>query len=398
MKEKLLFIAPTVPLYDRNSGDLRLFTLLNILSSSYDITYLALNPSGEKSLEDNLYVSNLKDLEISVYIKNFSITDILRSNRFKAAILEFYKIAERYLPRIKILQPSCPVIVDTVDLHYLRFQRKYQITKDSKDLLLSQETKARELEIYAQADIILTVTDEDARSLQAANNNLVVRTLPNVHRLVYPIHTGNSYEIIFVGGFIHDPNVDAVVYFCEDILPRVRNSIPGARFTVVGSNPPEKIKTLNNDFITVTGYVPSITPYLQKSCVSVAPLRYGAGMKGKIGEAMAHGLPVVTTSIGAEGMGLTDRENAMIADSPEQFSDAVIELMLDNNLYRAIQQNAIDHIEKNYTPERVSKRIEHILAELDDLHVKKLSIATRTSFLVNYARNFAKKKFSNLLD
>jgi glycosyltransferase involved in cell wall biosynthesis len=392
--EKLLFIAPTVPLYDRNAGDLRLFTILNILSTSYDITYLALNRASSKLDEDNPYVSRLKDLGVSVYIKNFSITDILRSNRFKAAILEFYKIAEHYLPRIKILQPSCPVIVDTVDLHYLRLHRKYQITKDSKDLRVMEETKTRELAVYGQADIILVVTDSDARSLQDANPDIAVRILPTIHPLVSPTNTGNSHEIIFVGGFRHAPNVDAVIYFCENILPQVRKVIKEARFTIVGSNPPVEVKTLSNDFITVTGYVPSVTPYLQKSFVSVAPIRYGAGIKGKIGEAMAHGLPVVTTSIGAEGMGLITRENAMIVDSPEKFADAVIELMMDNNLYRKIQQNALEHIEKNYTPERVAKQLEHIMAELTDLHVKKMSIGNKTSFVVEYARNFVRRKLS----
>jgi glycosyltransferase involved in cell wall biosynthesis len=111
--------------------------------------------------------------------------------------------------------------------------------------------------------------------------------------------------MIFVGGFRHEPNIDAVVYFCEEILPRVKNVIPEARFTIVGSYPPVEVKNLNNEYITVTGHVSSTTPYLQESYVSVAPLRYGAGMKGKIGEAMAHGLPVVTTT---KGVGMDYRQ------------------------------------------------------------------------------------------
>jgi glycosyltransferase involved in cell wall biosynthesis len=193
----------------------------------------------------------------------------------------------------------------------------------------------------------------------------------------------------------HDPNIDAVVYFCEEIFPRIKNVIPEARFTIVGSYPPVEVKNLNNEYITVTGYVPSTTPYLQESYVSVAPLRYGAGMKGKIGEAMAHGLPVVTTTIGAEEW-LIDRENAMIADSPEKFSNAVIELMSDNNLYRKIQHNAIEHIEKHYTPQRVGKTIEHILAELGDIDVRKFSLSRKTSFVFDYVQKFTKRKLSSL--
>jgi glycosyltransferase involved in cell wall biosynthesis len=194
-----------------------------------------------------------------------------------------------------------------------------------------------------------------------------------------------------VGGFNHEPNIDAVLFFCEDVLPRIRKVMPETRFTIVGSNPPPKILALNNDFITVTGYVPSTTPYLEKSYVSVAPLRYGAGMKGKIGEAMAHGLPVVTTTVGAEGMGLKDRENILIADTSEDFSKCVIELMLDDDLYRRIQKNSMEYIEKNFTPEKVGNQIEHILSELNGLPVRKLSLSDKTAFLLKYALKFAIK-------
>jgi len=119
-------------------------------------------------------------------------------------------------------------------------------------------------------------------------------------------------------------------------------------------------------------------------------------MKGKIGEAMAHGLPVVTTSIGAEGMGLTDRENVFIADSPETFSDAVIELMLDDALYNNIQKNSLEHIRKNFTPEIVGSKIEQILSELEGLAVKNMSLLNKTSFLLDYTLGFVKKNLPSI--
>ena len=394
MKEKLLIIAPLVPLFDRYSGDFRLFNILEMLSKSYDLTYLARERASDTSIDNNKYVSSLENLGIRVYVADYSIKDILGSNSFKAAIMEYYHIAEHYLPRIKLLQPSCPVVIDTVVVHYLRLKRKYEMTKNKDDLQMAEKTKVRELYIYSKADITLTVTDEDARSLLNDNPNITVRILPNVHKLVYPPTTKHRNEIIFVGGFNHDPNIDAVVYFCEDILPRIRKILPEARFTIVGSNPPGHIKALNNDFITVTGHVPSTAPYLERSYVSVAPLRYGAGMKGKIGEAMAHGIPVVTTSIGAEGMGLTNRENILIADSPENFSDAVIELMFDNILYNKIQKNALEHIENNFSPEKVSSKLERILGEMEGLSVKKMSLSFTASFLFNYTLGLVKRKLA----
>ena len=396
MMEKLLFIAPTAPLFDKQSGDLRFFTILNILSKDYDITYLA-KWAIEDPREDKIYVSALRDFGIKVYVGDYLIRSILHRNVFKAAFIEFYHIAEHYLPRIKLLQPLCPVIIDTVDIHYLRLHRKYKISNNIEDLRVAEETKVKELAIYSQADIILTVTEEDGRSLQHDNPNITVRILPNVHRIVSSNCVPNGNEIVFVGGFVHDPNVDAVIYFCTDILPRIRNIVPDARFTIVGSNPPLQITALTNDFIRVTGYVPSTTPYLQNSYVSVAPLRYGAGMKGKIGEAMAHGLPVVTTSIGAEGMGLIDRKNVMIADTPENFANAVVELMADNVLYKNIQNNSLEYISKSYTPEIVGEKFKRILDELDDFQLKKWSLSRKINFLLNYTVDIAKEKLNKTI-
>ena len=400
MTEKLLFVAPTVPLFDRHSGDLRLFTILNILSKSYEITYFAKNWANyavDRSVETDRYVYSLKNLGINVYYGGSkSIKSILDADVYKAAFMEFYHIAEVYLPRVKIMQPSCYVIVDTVDVHYLRLRRKYDLTKDANDLTLADTTKQEEISIYSQADLVLTVTEEDAKNLMNENPKMAVRILPNVHEVIPPKGTKERNEIVFVGGFNHPPNVDAMIYFCEDILPRIRRIIPKVKFTIVGSNPPPQVMALSNDFVTVTGYVPSTTPYLHRAYISVAPLRYGAGMKGKIGEAMAHGLPVVTTSIGAEGMGLTDRENVFIADSPETFSDAVIELMLDDALYNNIQKNSLEHIRKNFTPEIVGSKIEQILSELDGLAVKNMSLLNKTSFLLDYTLGFVKKNLPSI--
>jgi hypothetical protein len=177
MREKLLFIAPTVPLFDRNSGDLRLFTILSILSKSYDITYLAKNLAIEGSKDNNFYSSSLSDFGIKVYIGNYSIKKILRSNIFKAAILEYFHIPELYLQKIKLLQPSCPVIVDSVDVHYLRFHRKCQITNDINDIAEMEETKRREL-LYSQADNIINRYRRGCKKFNKENKNITVGNSP----------------------------------------------------------------------------------------------------------------------------------------------------------------------------------------------------------------------------
>jgi glycosyltransferase involved in cell wall biosynthesis len=391
-REKLLFIGTYVPCYDQASGDLRLFSILKILSTYYDIVYLASNAYPDPREQDK-YRSSLQELGIKVSVGEFSLVNLFRNNKFAAAIIEFYYNAKNVLQKIKMLQPACPVIIDTVDVHYVRLYLQYQITRDLNDLRKAETTKKEELDIYKKADIVITVTDEDAAMLLKDSKGLCLRTVSNIHHLVPSNSAQDRNGIVFVGGFSHDPNVDAVLYFCKDILPLIRKTVPNITFTIVGSKPPEKVKALNSNSIIVTGYVPSTTPYLHANYISVAPLRYGAGMKGKIGEAMAHGLPVVTTSIGSEGMGLLSRKNAMIADSPESFAVAVVELIKDEQLYRTIAGNASEHVKNNYTDVQVGRQIRNILAEARNLKVKKITLSEKAGLVWKYALNKTRKKF-----
>jgi len=386
MQEKLLVVSPHITRYDLNSGDLRLFSILKMLSSLYEVIYLT-NLKFEES--DEKYISSLKSIGINILsCAENSLLDILRKDKFSAALFEFYFIAEHFLPRLKLLQPKCPTIIDTVDVHYYRAFSKYKTTGNLDDLRDAEEKKRCELAIYKKADIVITVTDDDAEILHNDCPTLVTRIIPNVHTLDLSNNIPDRNTLIFVGGFLHDPNIDAVLYFSNQVLPIIREVIPNIKFTIVGSNPPEEVKRLNNSNINVTGYVPSTTPYLHNNYISVAPLRYGAGMKGKIGEAMAHGRPVVTTSIGAQGMGLKDRVNIMIADSPEEFANSVIELMQNEQLYKTIQLNAVKHLENNYTEEQVAKGLHVIISEVKHLRVKRMSLSEKISFFRKYAKDF----------
>lgn len=392
MRDRILVVAPTLPLFDLHSGDLRLFTLVKILSKSHDIAYFAHDWAGNRRVETEKYISLLNTLGIKVHVGSDSFKNAVLSDGYDLAIFEFYGMAEKYLERIGCIQPRCRTIIDTVDVHYLRLHRKYLLTGEESDLRTAEETKRRELSVYAMADIVVAVTEEDANSIRNDIPGANVRVVPNVHDLARPRGEKNRKELVFVGGFKHPPNIDAVLYFCEAVLPKVREKVPGVRFTIVGSNPPEEVKALASDHVEVTGYVPETTPYLHRSYISVAPLRYGAGMKGKVGEAMAHGLPVVSTSVGAEGMGLTDRENILIADTPEAFRDAIVELMADPGLYAKIRDKSMEHIAGNYSPEIVGRQMERVIGSLGLAPGGKASFFDKASYLIRYGIDFVERK------
>ena len=162
----------------------------------------------------------------------------------------------------------------------------------------------------------------------------------------------------------------------REIYPLIRQRLPSVTFYIVGSNASPEIEAYDSATVRVMGYVPDINPLLQSARVFVAPLRFGAGVNGKIGEALSYGLPVVTTSIGAEGVGLTSGENAMIADDPAEFANSVLRVYEDMDLWRRLSESGYKHIENHFTPQIVGQKIEDGLKLLGVLG----PIEPRTSF------------------
>ena len=180
------------------------------------------------------------------------------------------------------------------------------------------ETKERELKTYRAADAVLVVTeaDRDGAARRAARRRRPRRARTSTSPVDAGAATPASRDgLLFVGNFRHPPNADAVDWLCNEMLPLVRRELPGVKLTIVGDAPPPAVQALAGDGVEVTGWVPETEPYLASHRISVAPLRFGAGMKGKVGEALAAGLPVVTTTIGAEGMVEAPRSSGLaVAD------------------------------------------------------------------------------------
>ncbi|MDJ0559199.1 MAG: glycosyltransferase family 4 protein, partial [Microcystis sp. M53599_WE4] len=169
--------------------------------------------------------------------------------------------------------------------------------------------------------------------------------------------------LVFIGSYNHPPNIDAVKWLCLEIMPLVWAFRPDITVNLLGSNLKDEVKELANDKVIVTGYVPEVEPYFQKSRVFVAPLRFGAGMKGKIGQSLSLGLPTITTKIGAEGMGLIDHQDVLIADTAEEFAQAVIELYDNMELWQKLADNSLETI-KRYQPATVQTNLQALLSNL----------------------------------
>jgi glycosyltransferase involved in cell wall biosynthesis len=168
--------------------------------------------------------------------------------------------------------------------------------------------------------------------------------------------------LLFVGGFQHPPNLDAVLWFVHDIWPRILSQDREMVLRIVGSDLSEGIvSVLKQPGVEVLGYVPDLTGLLAYNRMSVAPLRYGAGVKGKVGQSIAFGLPVVTTKIGAEGMALEDGKHILIADEPEEFAAAVLRLATDDELWRRLQANGRDFIADSQSIDAVRGKLRALM-------------------------------------
>jgi glycosyltransferase involved in cell wall biosynthesis len=170
--------------------------------------------------------------------------------------------------------------------------------------------------------------------------------------------------LLFIGDMSYVPCVDAMLYFCREVLPRIRNVVSEVELWIVGKDPLPEVARLGNNGVHVTGQVDSVMPYYERSTVCVVPLRAGGGTRLKILEAMALGRPVVSTTIGCEGLDVVDGEHLLIADSPERFVEKTVRLLEDRMLYRHIATNGRQLVVARYDWDVIARQLMQVYAEM----------------------------------
>jgi glycosyltransferase involved in cell wall biosynthesis/GT2 family glycosyltransferase len=360
LKPTVLVIDATLPMYDEDSGSLRLFTLLKIWQSlGYRLTFFPDNLDSQFK-----YRYALEALGVEVFHSGYGIADALAYRQFDFAFICRVNMGQRYLPILRLLSPKTIIFYDTVDIHYIREQRQAEIEKNQQLALQAEKTKKQELANCLLADRVITITEEDARHLQSELPNLVYSVIPNIHQLpAVEMETPFSQRegLVFIGNYNHQPNDDSVYYFVKTVLPKIHERLPGVCFYVIGSHIKKEMRALASDTVKIVGWVEQVAPEFAKRRLLVSYLRYGAGMKGKLGQALSLGLPVVTTSIGAEGMGLVSGETAMIADDPEQFAEAVVSLYTDETRWQQMAYQGKEYIKRHFGTDSVRKKLQDLL-------------------------------------
>ena len=200
-----------------------------------------------------------------------------------------------------------------------------------------------------RADLTFVVSEAERDILAAEAPDVRVHVVSNIHRVFgsakpYAARSG----ILFIGAFAHPPNTDAVLFLCREIMPLLRERVPDIRLSVIGADPSREVLACAGPHIEIIGHVPDVEPFFAGCRVSVAPLRYGAGVKGKINQSLAHGLPVVATRVAAEGMHLVDGESVLIADDAPAFAEAIARLDRDPLLWQRLSDGGIRVMETHF--------------------------------------------------
>ncbi|MDB9413428.1 glycosyltransferase [Microcystis aeruginosa] len=366
-KPTILVIDSYVPLYDRESGCVRLLNILKLLLNlGYSVIFFPDNGYPEQP-----YTSVLQQLGIEVIYgtaQRYNLEEKLI--KYLPLIDGFWlcrpELCDKYMDLIR-LKTKVPIIYDTIDLHFLRLKRQKDYLDPSyQNTSWSWETYQKlELNYANQAEATVVVTEDEKQVLSSLGvKNVWV--IPNIHEeisLSEKVAFDQRSGLVFIGSYNHPPNIDAVKWLCLEIMPLVWASRPDIIVNLLGSNLKDEVKELANDQVIITGYVPEVEPYFQKSRIFVAPLRFGAGMKGKIGQSLSLGLPTITTKIGAEGMGLIDHQDVLIADTAEEFAQAVIELYDNMKLWQKLADNSLKTI-KRYQPATVQTNLQDLLSNL----------------------------------
>ncbi|MBP1934764.1 glycosyltransferase [Ammoniphilus resinae] len=361
-KKTILVIDHYVPHFDKDAGSRTTYQYLKMfVDMGLNVKFI-----GDNFYKHEPYTSDLQQLGVEVLYGNWYASNMrtwLKENGkyINYTYLNRPHISIKYIDLIREYTPS-KILYYGHDLHYLRELREYELYRNKESLKASNQWKAIEWELFRKSDVVYYPSQVEIDHIEQELPNVVGRAIPayiyeNEKNDVKPIE--KRRDLVFVGGFGHKPNTDAVLWFTNDILPIVKEQIPDIKFYIVGSNPPDVIKELESEDIIITGFVSDDQlEELYNNCkIDVVPLRYGAGVKGKVVEALYHRIPIITTSVGAEGLPNIE-DYLVIADNPIEFANQIVKVYTDDSILVRLSQGSKEYVKKYFSPESVLSIIE----------------------------------------
>jgi GT2 family glycosyltransferase/glycosyltransferase involved in cell wall biosynthesis len=360
-RKNILVIDHYVPSPDRDSGSLRMFQLLKLLRQlGHRVTFVPDNLANVAP-----YTGELQKRGIEVvyypYVKNVRDYLISHGSGFDAVVLSRCDFAGKHVADVRLHAPQSRIIFDTVDLHSVRVHRQAQITFDPEARERARLKEELEYDLIGQTDETWVTSSVEQKLLQEKWPEKSIQLVSNIvdipgSRTPFELRR----DFLFIGGFQHTPNTDAVLFFLKKIYPMVKEHLREAKFYIIGDKAPPEVVALAGENIVITGLQRDVGPFFERVRLSIAPLRFGAGVKGKINQSMAWGVPVVATSVAVEGMELTFGEDVLVADEPEEFARALVTLYESRELWNRLSQNGIEKTRLLYSVEVARKQLERL--------------------------------------
>lgn len=367
-KGTLLFVTPTRPALSGHGTSMRAAGILTALSVEYDISLLIVDLYRKRQFNcdiggatqwcSDVYVLDPASTPSSLpcTLKQFDVIFVLR--------IACIRFAEPYL---ELAQPGCVRILDMDDYEsrtHIQFARlavlRGEHEQAMREVQIASYCSKLEDSAVGMFDFVALSNDEDRASLNHHYSNGKFIWIPNLIRpsIEHPSKNKNKriFTLLFVGTMDYFPNVDGVQYFCAQILPLIRKKIAPAecQVLIVGCRPLESVKELTRcKQVTVTGEVENLAGYYEMADLAVVPLRAGGGTRIKILEAFEHKVPIVSTSIGCEGLGVDDGTHLEIADTPEAFATRCAHLLFTPELRKRLASAAFQWVQAEHSLERV---------------------------------------------
>ena len=365
---RILVVDATTPTPDQDSGSLDAFFLHKMLIDlGYKVTFV---PDNYVIIDG--YTEKLQQIGVEClympYVPKLQPYLQVHGKAFDIVILHRAWTAHKHIKSVKRYCPQAKVIFNTVDLHYLREERQAALTGSAQTAKQARQTKKVEFDLMRACDVTAVISAAEAELLRRADPALRLAVIPYVRDIpgCKQPFSGRK-DIVFIGGFEHTPNIDAVEYFVAEIWPQVSKALPGVQFLIIGSKMPDAIKAMDkHPGVVVVGFVKDLAEYFDYCKLTVVPLRFGAGIKGKIGTSAGYGVPSVATSIAVEGMGMADGEHILVADDPQAFAERVVRLYTDEPLWDTLSQASLSLVSAQYSLAAGERRLKQLLSGIGE--------------------------------
>ena len=366
----ILYVDSVTPEPDKDSGSLDAVNAFHILRGlGYRVHFVP----GTNFAHWDTATKTLQKMGVEcIYYPHYpNMKDLLkeRGDTFDYIILSRLEIMQLFLKDVKRYCPSAKLIFNTVDLHHLRMERESVLLDDEKALKLARDVKKQELGFIKKSDATIVLSEHEKRLL---SQNIDIKnklfTIPLIRQKTSRLaHYNETRDIVFLGGYRHAPNVDAVDWMMKELWPVMQKTLPDVRLLICGSHIPERFQEYASGTVMVKGYIENLDALLSCTRLTLAPLRYGAGLKGKVATSIGAGVPCVGTEIAYEGMPTPGLDIVRLqAGNAKEFSELATKVYFDPDQWEKISIAGVKYHNENFSMDAVTPAYENMLNAIAD--------------------------------